>query len=123
MRTRPAILVSLLTITLTGCVIAVNTRDMEDGMSDWQDRQQRNERAINRMQPGESRAAVETRLGDPDFVESFLREGSTFVVLYYRTRRMHNDGRTTKDETTPLVFVNGSLVGWGASAIAHATSK
>jgi len=32
-------------------------------------------------------------------------------------------GRTTKDETTPLVFVDGELVGWGESAIEYATAQ
>jgi hypothetical protein len=34
-------------------------------------------------------------------------------VLYYRTRRVDDDGITTKNECTPLVFINNELVGWG----------
>jgi hypothetical protein len=42
-------------------------------------------------------------------------------VLLYRTRLVREDGRTTRDETTPLVFVDGELVGWGESAVENAT--
>ena len=107
-------------IALAGCVIAVNSPDGEDG---WNSRQQRNERAINHLELGRSRASVEAQLGEPDFVDAFQRNGEKFNVLYYRTHRVHGDGRTTRDETTPLVFVDGNLVGWGKSAIDHATAK
>jgi len=33
--------------------------------------------------------------------------------LFYRTRRTEADGETSRDETTPLVFKNNELVGWG----------
>ncbi|HKI75438.1 MAG TPA: DUF3192 domain-containing protein [Pseudomonadales bacterium] len=107
---------------LAGCVIDVNAPG-DNSESDWQARQRRNLHAIEHMQLGKTRASVESELGDPDFTDSFKRNGSTFVVLYYRTRHMHDDGRTTKDETTPLVFADGSLVGWGESAIDHATAN
>lgn len=107
-------------IALNGCVIAVNTPDSENH---WYDRQHRNERIIDHMPLGRNRALVEDELGKPDFVDSFLRDGSTFTVLYYRTRQIHSDGKTSRDETTPLVFVDDKLVGRGTSAIDHATAK
>jgi hypothetical protein len=33
--------------------------------------------------------------------------------LFYRTQRKHSDGETTRDETTPLVFRDNRLIGWG----------
>ena len=65
---------------------------------------------------------MEERLGEPDLVESFLRDGEEFVVLRYRTHRQRGDGETTRDETTPVVFVDGNVVGWGDSAIEYATA-
>lgn len=106
-------------LMLGGCVIAVNTDDWEhsDG---WKARQDDNERTINRLEIGDSKTDIRDELGKPDFNESFLREGQTYTVLYYRTRHVASDGETTKDETTPLVFVDDELVGWGESAINHA---
>ena len=67
--------------------------------------------------------SVRGEFGKPDFNESFMRKGKEFVVLYYRTRHVESDGITTKDETTPLVFVDGALVGWGESALENATAN
>ena len=108
-------------ILLSSCVIHVN--ESADSESGWQSRQRHNQDAINHMVLGRSRASIEADLGNPDFTDAFQRNGSTFVVLYYRTRHMHDDGETTRDETTPLVFVDGRLVGWGPAAINHATAK
>lgn len=113
------ILLPVLMLPLGGCVIAVNTDDMDS--ADWEDREQRNERAIRRMSLGRSAMSIESELGEADFEETFWREGEQFRVLFYRTQRMRGDGRTTRDETTPLVFIDGELVGWGESAIEHAT--
>jgi hypothetical protein len=46
-------------------------------------------------------------------------DGATYQVLYYRTHRTHSDGETTKDETTPLVFKDSALIGWGMDALAR----
>ena len=49
-----------------------------------------------------------------------MRDGQTFDVLFYRTRLVTEDGRTTKDETTPIVFAGGAVIGWGDLALAEA---
>lgn len=109
---------AVMLVWINACVITVNTDDEYDG---WSSRQERNERTIKRLDLGRTLDSIENELGEPDFVESFHRNDDTFKVLYYRTHRRHGDGRTTKDETTPLVFVDGVLVGWGESAIEFAT--
>jgi hypothetical protein len=106
---------------LSGCVLAVNTNDWEDEA--WFSRQNRNAEKIEQLEMGASESSIESDFGDADFVESFTRNGETFRVLYYRTRQMDHDGTTTKDETTPLVFIDGTLIGWGDSAIEHATTN
>ena len=110
----------LLATTLSGCVIAIGNSafDMEE---EWKQRQDRNVDYIHHLDLGRSIASIESDLGHADFVESFQREGDTFRVLYYRTQRVHDDGKTTMDETTPLVFIDRELVGWGRSAIDKAT--
>lgn len=105
---------------LGGCVISVNDHgDREDGKG-WREAQERNRAAIAEMRLGRTRDSVVAELGTADFTESFVRDGRTFYVLRYRTHHAHEDGRTTKDETTPLVFVDDELVGWGESALDNA---
>ena len=53
------------------------------------------------------------RLGTPADSEAFTRDGEEVRVLFYRTQHRHSDGETSRDETTPLVFRSGELVGWG----------
>lgn len=110
----------LLATSLSGCVIAIGNSAF-DTEEEWKQRQDRNANYIHHLDLGQSMASIESDLGDPDFIESFRRDGDAFRVLYYRTQRVHDDGRTTMDETTPLVFVNRELVGWGRSAIDKAT--
>lgn len=110
----------LLAITLSGCIIAIGT-DTFDDLADWQVRQGKNTLYIRHLDLGRSLSSIEADLGFPDFTESFTRDGEAFQVFYYRTQRIHGDGRTTIDETTPLVFIDGELVGWGHSAIEKAT--
>ena len=105
---------------LSGCVISIDG-DWEDDEY-WAKRQRENREAIADLELGLRRATVEERLGTPDFVEAFVRGADEFEVLYYRTHRSHGDGETTRDETTPLVFVGGDLVGWGDTAVEFAVA-
>lgn len=110
----------LLAITMIqGCVIAVDTDDWEPGS--WASRQHKNVEFVENLTIGRTESSVRAELGEPDFTDSFIRYGETYLVLYYRTRRHERDGVTTKDETTPLVFIDGELVGWGESAVEFAT--
>lgn len=120
---RTLVLLVVLATLLGGCVIAVRDGG-GDGWhgdaDDWKQRQQRNEQVIASLELGRPLDSVIRELGTPDMTESFVRDGREFRVLFYRTRLMHEDGRLSRDETTPLVFVNDELVGWGESAVAHA---
>lgn len=116
------ILTILSVLILSGCVIAVNTDDWDDN-DGWHARQKKNARIVENLVIGDSQSAIREELGRPDFNESFVRDGQTYTVLYYRTRHTESDGDTTKDETTPLVFVSGELVGWGESAVEHALAE
>ncbi len=105
---------------LNGCVVAIGN----DGWGDedhWKQRQNRNREYIDHLELGQNMASIRSDLGDPDFNESFQRNGEEFQVIYYRTRHVDNDGITTMNETTPLVFIDGVLVGWGQTAIENAT--
>lgn len=120
-RVPASVICVLLTLALSGCVISVrDDGGWDDDPDDWQQVQERNQEAVAHLSLGRSLGSVTGELGTPDMTESFVRDGRTFEVLFYRTHRVHDDGRTTRDETTPLVFVDDELVGWGESAVKHA---
>ncbi len=102
--------VTLLAITATGCVF-IDGEHVD--MDDWRSEQDDNREAISQLSIGMSREAVVDRLGTPADSEAFTRDGEEFRVLFYRTRHRHSDGETSRDETTPVVFRNDELVGWG----------
>lgn len=105
---------------LTGCVVAIGNDGFQED-EQWEQEQRRNDRYIDGVQLGTSINAIRADLGEADFQDSFQRDGEVFDVLYYRTHHSHSDGKTTRDETTPMVFVDGLLVGYGPTAIENAT--
>ena len=105
---------------LTGCVVAIGNDGFQED-EQWEQEQRRNDRYIDGVQLGTSINAIRADLGEADFQDSFQRDGEVFDVLYYRTHHSHSDGKTTRDETTPMVFVDGQLVGYGPTAIENAT--
>jgi len=88
------------------------------GHHDWKDEQRENREIIAGLDIGMQRSEVVSRLGTPNFSEAFTRDGEEFRVLFFRTQHRHSDGDTTRDETTPLVFRNDSLIGWGDDVLA-----
>ena len=64
--------------------------------------------------------AVMAELGPPDFSDLLRSGAGELRVLRYRTHRTHADGDTTRDETTPLVFLDDELIGTGESALRYA---
>jgi hypothetical protein len=111
----------LLTSTaLTGCVVAIGNDGFDDD-EQWEQNQKRNDRYITNIALGASQSSVEADLGAPDYRDSFQRNGDTCEVLYFRTQHAHSDGKTTRDETTPMVFIDGILVGYGPTAVENAT--
>lgn len=112
---------SLLALTglLTGCVVAIGDKDYEssDGAdNEWRKVQRENLAQINQFEPGMAFNNVISRLGNPDFTEFLVKDGEQVQVLFYRTQHKRSDGKTTKDECTPLVFINNQLHSWGDKA-------
>ncbi len=106
-----------LSLTLSGCVIHVSDGN-KDYSDDWQKRQQHNHTYIADLNLGSELHSVKNSLGAPDFTDSFELNGKTYRVLHYRTHSAKSDGKTTRDESTPLIFADGKLVGIGESALA-----
>ena len=113
---------SLLVLAQAGCVIVTDREDWEGYSSDhgrsWEDQQDENHRYISSMVLGLAEVDVRADLGAPDYVEAYRApDGRDFTILRYRTHHRHSDGETTQDETTPLIFENGQLIGWGDSVL------
>ncbi|UTA47247.1 DUF3192 domain-containing protein [Simiduia sp. 21SJ11W-1] len=104
-------LAMVMVLGLSACVINVG----KDGEyhSDWGKREVKNRDIISSLVVDTQEALVREQLGKPDFSEGYSRADGQYRVLFYRTQRQQEDGITTKDECTPLVFKNGVLVGWG----------
>ena len=106
----------MMPVVLTGCVVSVDGRDHNKWNKSWQDTEFDNRKKIAELNVNLSIDEVRHRLGVAEFDELYQREGNNIQVLYYRTQRTVDDGITSKDECTPLVFKNGSLIGWGSTA-------
>ena len=105
----------------SGCVLSV-TGDGHDSSSSHREirKQERNAREyIATLSLGTPSTAVMTHLGVPDFTEVFAGDKGEYRILRYRTHRTTSDGDITRDETTPLVFLSGRLVGVGEAAVAR----
>lgn len=100
---------------LSGCVISVGGDDGHYS-SDWEDREYNNRKHVSQLETNMTYESVVRKMGVADFNEMHEKDNHTFRVLFYRTQRTMDDGLTTKDECTPLVFKDGMLVGWGNSA-------
>jgi len=107
----------LITIsTLSGCVFIHSNDDSDES---WQQIQQKNREVISQLSLDTDRTQIEIKLGVPNFTEAFINNEQEYRVMYYRTSRQHHDSTTSKDETTPLIFKNNKLIGWGHDALAN----
>jgi len=104
---------ALLATILLGCIYVDRSSDNVT----WRAEQGKNRSIINGLELGSERQNVLMRMGTPDFSEAFTSKDGNYHVLYYRTQHHRSDGETTKDETTPLVFRDNKLIGWGQSTL------
>ena len=120
MSIKKALLILPLSLALSGCVIVADG-DWDDDdytSSNWKAEQKQNRESISNLNLGQERSEIISQMGAATFTEAFTADnGSGYKVLYFRTHREHSDGDTTKDETTPLVFENDKLIGWGEDAL------
>jgi len=97
---RACLFLSLIVFFFGGCAI---TKDIEAS---------RNRDKLSTLRIGMFQDEVLQKMGKPWKTESFLKDNSPYVVLYYVTQRIP-DGATTDDEMTPVVFRDGIFIGWG----------
>mgnify|MGYP000079257890 CR=1 FL=1 len=112
-----------LTFSLTGCIIVYSDDGASadwisdyDSTSGWKKEQRINKQKIAQLEVGDSYESVRQEMGTPEFNEAYTSGSRDYQVLFYRTNHRHSDGETTKDECTPLIFVDGKLVSWGHKA-------
>jgi len=108
-------IIGALLASLGGCISINGTHHWDD--KDWKDTQETNRKIISELVIGAERSTVSMRLGTPNFSEAFVKEGEEYSILFYRTHHSESDGETKKDETTPLIFKNDKLIGWGADVL------
>lgn len=109
-------LITTLSLVATGCVF-IDGKHVN--LDDWEETQQENRERISQLNVGMHRSAVVEELGAPSDSEAFQHNGEEVRVLFYRTQRKHSDGNTSRDETTPLIFKDELLVGWGSAVYAN----
>ena len=105
-----------LLVSLVGCISINGTHSWDD--KDWKGDQEANRKIIAELVIGTERSNVLTRMGTPSFSEAFVKSDDHYSILFYRTHHFESDGETTKNETTPLVFENDKLIGWGDDVLA-----
>ena len=113
--------IALSGMLLTGCVISIDDDydyDSDNNHRSWSQLEEENREKISALSVGASIDSVRRKLGTPDFEELLVKNDKEHRVLFYRTQRNKGDGVTTKDECTPILFVNGELSGFGKSALA-----
>ncbi|MGX5175236.1 DUF3192 domain-containing protein [Aliikangiella sp. IMCC44653] len=111
------VLAGVITTGLSGCIIVGDHHD--DSHRNWKAQQEKNRELISALEMNTSRQAVVSLLGAPHFSEAFTQDSGEYRVLFYRTHHVESDGDTTKDETTPLIFKNNKLIGWGHNTLAQ----
>ena len=104
---------------LSGCVVSVGGDGDGYYTQDWEKRETNNRRHIAKLDTDMTLESISNRMGLADFDESYQQGSDDYRVLYYRTQRLADDGVTTKDECTPLVFKNARLIGWGDTALSN----
>lgn len=113
-------LVAALSFGLQGCIVVADGDGIHTyDKADYEEREERNRKAIASFNEGATLKQVENEMGTPNFSDLVTVDGVRYRVMYYRTNRVHADGNTTKDECTPLVFADGVLIGTGDLALAR----
>ena len=102
---------------LSGCIISVGDDDREHYQASWEQRESNNRKHISNLEVNAHFEDVTRKMGVADFNEMVGEGDHVYRILYYRTQRTEDDGITTKDECTPLVFKDNRLIGWGEEAV------
>ena len=129
--TKRFLMILVLGLLLSGCV----TYDDFDYMR-YQSLANHNRAKLISLEPGMTKKEVldlmGTRTGhysylisNPMRVSLFSIKEDNITIIYYFTKNPHNTykAKVTFARLTPLVLLNGKLIGWGEEALRRAESK
>ena len=86
--------------------------------ADWKKQQEENRSNLLLLEMGMTPREVLMVMGEPNLNEAYTLSGDRNLrIFFYYTHRVFADGNETKEEMTPVIFENGSLVGWGEELI------
>ncbi|GGI80849.1 hypothetical protein GCM10007978_18390 [Shewanella hanedai] len=109
--------ISIASLSLSGCVLNIGDGESGwNGQDGWETKQNVNRANLAKLALGMNQDQVNVLMGKADFYEAYIENEKEVHVLFYRTQRNSGDGKITKDECTPVVISNNSLVGWGEKA-------
>ncbi|HMB37678.1 MAG TPA: DUF3192 domain-containing protein [Wenzhouxiangellaceae bacterium] len=118
------VVLASLVVWLSGCVVAIGNDGLESRDSEWAEIERENRRAIDTLRLGMGIREAQAVMPHPaDFSEAFTVQGVAYRALFYRTQRVEGDGVTARNETTPLIFANAELAGWGEAAWFDVTGR
>ncbi|NQT70632.1 MAG: DUF3192 domain-containing protein [Desulfobacteraceae bacterium] len=82
---------------------------------------QKNNDALLQLEMGMSKDQVISVMGKPSLNEAYQSLNGKAVVIYRYVTQLAFPPRSTihREDTTPVVFENGKLVGWGAEFYKH----
>ncbi|TKB56672.1 DUF3192 domain-containing protein [Ferrimonas aestuarii] len=83
---------------------------------DWREREEYNQQTIGGLSLGTTKAEAIKLMGKPHFNDAQFVQGKQVQLLHWRTQRNEGDGKTTRDECTPLLFVDDVLFAIGEIA-------
>ncbi|MEI6858592.1 MAG: DUF3192 domain-containing protein [Shewanella sp.] len=110
-------LMAMTSLSLSGCILNIGDGESGwNGQESWKETQDINRGNLARLSLGMTRDQVTALMGTADFNEAYVEQDKKVHVLFYRTQHTKGDGKTTKDECTPVVINNNILVGWGNMA-------
>jgi len=115
---RTLILAVQVAVEIVDEVVEINVNEEGAGRdTDWARVERENRLAIESLDTGLALDEVRSVMPhEPAFTEAFSVDDVDYRVLFYRTQRVAGDGVTRRDETTPLIFADGRLTGWGELA-------
>ncbi|NTS77674.1 DUF3192 domain-containing protein [Catenovulum sp. SM1970] len=117
MKSKAVIFISIgvfLYLAFSTCVVVL-VKDDQTQM-DWEDRQAYNLKVISKLKVGDSRDFILEKMGAPDLTEAKKTEDGVMQIMFYRTHHVRQDGFTTQDECTGLIFIDDVLQAWGKHA-------
>ena len=93
-----------------------------------------NSSRLVRLEPGMSKSQVLEKMGttnayyinNPYLVSLFSIKEDNITIIYYFTKNPHNSyevSKVTFENLTPLVLLNGKLIGWGEESLRRAQDK